>query len=233
MNNINKAFTLIELIVVISIITIISSSGVFYFLDFIKAQEISQKISIIEDDFNDLDKQIKDYKIFDYELIFNTSNTWSKSYTTYINNFDTVNQILQITNNTWSWIITTKWTTWSWIIKIYKKNKLFVSKEINRANPYYFDFNETYSYKITWTQSWEILNEIQLNYFSEDNIHPENNDNLELVRISETETWNDLWNIIIQNIWGNKIIKEWSNEYNEIYLFFENNWIEKFIKITK
>jgi prepilin-type N-terminal cleavage/methylation domain-containing protein len=230
MKKILKAFTLIELIVVISIITIISASWVFYFLDFVKEQEINQKLSIIEDDLNNLDKQVKDYKIFDYELKLDTSNTWF--YITYINKFDSTNQTITI-NSTWSWFITTGWITWSWIIKIYKNHKLFVSKEIDRINSFEFDFNETSSYKITWTNSWEILNDIELKYFSEDNIHPENNDNLELVRISETENWSDLWNIIIQNIWWKKVLKKWNDEYNEIYLFFENSWKEKFIKISK
>jgi prepilin-type N-terminal cleavage/methylation domain-containing protein len=226
MKKILKAFTLIELIVVISIITIISASWVFYFLDFVKEQEINQKLSIIEDDLNNLDKQVKNYKIFDYKVILNTSNTWS--YITYINNFDTTNQTLTITNSSWSWKIESNWT-WSWIIKLYKNHKLFVSKEINRDNAFIFDFNETSSYKITWTQSWEILNEIRLNYFSEDNLHPENNDNLELVRIEDID-WNSINDIVITNIWWKKII--WNN-LNEVYLYFENSWKEKFIKIEK
>ena len=96
------AFTLIELLVVITIITIMSASGVFYFFDFVKNQEINQKLYMIEDDINTLDKEIKDYKIFDYELIFDTSdiNNQNYSYITYTNNFDTGMQSLQINNST-------------------------------------------------------------------------------------------------------------------------------------
>jgi len=69
-----KAFTLVELIIVIAIITLISSSSVFYFLDFVKNQEINQRVQLIEDNLKKLDKDIKKYNIFDYELAFNTSN---------------------------------------------------------------------------------------------------------------------------------------------------------------
>jgi prepilin-type N-terminal cleavage/methylation domain-containing protein len=67
-----KAFTLIELIIVITIITFITTSSVFYFLDFVKNQEIKQRIEVIENNIKQLDSDIKKYKIFDYELLFNT-----------------------------------------------------------------------------------------------------------------------------------------------------------------
>lgn len=228
---IKKAFTLIELLVVTTIIVIISSSWIFYFLDFVQDQEISQKIYIIEDNLDNLDKKIDNYEIFDYQLEFNTTNTWKLLYITYINNFDSNNQIINITNINWDWEIISKPNTWSWKIKIYKKNKLFLNNNINRVDKFEFNFYDSESYKITWTLSWKILNEIKLNYFSENNLFPEKNDILELIKISDTINWLDIWNIIINNIWWKKIIKKWLVEYNEIYLFFENNWKEKYIKI--
>jgi len=70
-----KAFTLIELIIVISIITLITTSSVFYFLDFVNNQEIKQKIQLIENDLKELDKEVKNYKTFDYQLEMDTSNS--------------------------------------------------------------------------------------------------------------------------------------------------------------
>lgn len=236
MKKIKKAFTLIELLVVITIIVLMSASWIFYFLDFVQEQEISQKLLIIEDDIEQLDKEVKNYKILDYELIFNTSNTLNKSYIEYINNFDTINQKLLIDDISWTWTIKAI-NTWTWIIKIYKKDKLFVSKSIDRGVDYNFSFNDSTSYKITWTFSWETLNEIILNYFSEDNLYPEKNNILELININskEDKTGASYTNIKITNIWWNK--KFYNNTVeiitNEIYLFFENNWKEKFIKITK
>lgn len=237
MKYIKKAFTLIELIVVISIITITTSSWVFYFFDYIKSQEISQKLSQVEDELNFLDKQIKDYKIFDYELNFNLSNTWSKSYITYKNIFDSNKQTLNILNNTWSWLIITTPSSWSWLIKIYKNNKLYINKEIDRTNNFSYDFNEEKKYIISWTLSWEIINDIELNYFSEDNIYPNKNNNLELVAINskEDKSWNNYSNMQIKNIWWiKKFYNNWTEIIiDEIYLFFQNKWIEKFIKISK
>ncbi len=226
------AFTLIELIVVISIITLISSTWIFYFLDFVQEQEINGKLYIVEDEIKQLDKKIKNYEILDYELVFNTTSTWSKSYITYINNFDSENQELIITNTTWSWIIKAI-NSWSWVIQIYKKNKLYVKKMIDRSIDYNYDFDDSQNYKITWTFSWKTINNIIFNYFTEDNLYPEKNNLLELIKISNTESGSDLWNITITNIWWNKTITDWSNKYNEIYLLFENNWKEKFIKIGK
>jgi prepilin-type N-terminal cleavage/methylation domain-containing protein len=237
MKKIIKAFTLIELIIVIAIITLISSAWIFYFLDFIKEQEISQKLYIIEDDLEKLDKNVKDYNIFDYELLFNTSNTWSKLYVTYINNFDTKQQKINITTSSWSWVITTYPNTGSWIIKIYKNEKLFLNNEINRINNFSFSFNETPNYKITWTLSWEILNDIHINYFSEDNIMLKKNNNLVLasIYIAENKSWSSYNYLKITNIWWIKKFYNNTTEIisDEIFLFFDNNWKEKFIKIEK
>jgi prepilin-type N-terminal cleavage/methylation domain-containing protein len=69
-----KAFTLVELIIVISIITITTTSTVFYFLDFVKNQEVKQRTQLISNNLDQLDKDIEKYKIFDYEILFNTSS---------------------------------------------------------------------------------------------------------------------------------------------------------------
>ena len=238
MKILNKAFTLVELLVVTTIITLLSVWSVFYFLDFVKNQEIIQKVMLIEDNFDDLDKQIKDYKIFDYQLIF---NTWSLSnlYVTYINNFDIpYNQDITFSSTTWIWIIETNWlSSQEWKIKLFKKNKLFLFETKAGNDNYSFVFNKENYYKTTWTLSWEILNEIHINYFSEDNIYPEKNNSLILydINIKEDKSWTQISELEITNIWWvKKFYDEWVEFLsNEVYLFFENNWKEKFIKITK
>ena len=233
---IKNAFTLVELLVVIAIITLLSIWSVFYFLDFVKNQEISQRIILIEDNFNGLDKDIKNYKIYDYELLFNTS-TLSKWYISYLNNFDiNFNQTIDFNSSTWSWTIESNWSSaQEWKIKLFKKNKLFLFETKEWDKDYKFDFNEESYYKLSWTLSWEILNEIHINYFSEDNIYPERNNSLILHDINSQSDWK--WTsyskAIIKNIWWKKEIKCDSIDLAEIYLIFENNWKEKFIKINK
>jgi len=230
-----KAFTLIELIVVISIIIITSTSWVFYFLDYVKNQEISQKINIIKNNINKIDTEVKKYEIFDYEMFFNTSNLtlW---YITYLNNFDIpYNQTLTLNTITWSWNILIQWeASLTWTLKLYKKQKLFLDKEITYNESIDFDFNTDQYYKIKSTLSWEILNEININYFWEDNINTEKNNNIYLTKI-EREDSSIINELTIKNVWWTKTFFSWALELNDnkIYLYFENNWLEKFIKLTK
>jgi hypothetical protein len=46
---------------------------VFYFSDFVENQELKQKLSLIEENFEELDKEVANYSIFDYEVSLNTS----------------------------------------------------------------------------------------------------------------------------------------------------------------
>ncbi len=232
-----KAFTLVELIVVISIMTLITTSTVFYFVDFVKNKELTQKIKIIENQLIDLDKDIKNYKIYDYEINLNI-NTLSWWYITYLNNFDIdYKQTISLNTSNWSWTISISWTatSWTWLLKLYKKQKLFFTKEISNTSSFDFLFNTVENYKIASTLSWEILNNININYFTKDNLYPERNNNINLIKINtkEDKTWTAISELIITNVWWNKKITDWTSEYDDIFLFFENNWVEKFIKITK
>jgi len=65
-----EAFSLIELIIVISIIAIISSSGMIYFNNFTDKLKINHTLSEIKSDLDSLDNKISNREIFDYELYF-------------------------------------------------------------------------------------------------------------------------------------------------------------------
>lgn len=224
MKKIIKAFTLIELLVVITIIILISSSWVFYFLDFVKNKELNNKILLIQDDLENLEKEIKKYKISDYEAIFSISSTGY-----YIQNTNKIwwwIQSLWSINQSWTWTITTSWI-WTGTIKIFKDDKLFVYKNIYRTIWYDFNFNEWNKFKISWTLSWVVLNNINLNKF--DNIN-----SLELIKISDQKSWSTNYkNWVIENIWWKRKIKlDWT-ETNEMYLFFDSFWKQWFLKIEK
>ena len=186
-------------------------------------------------DFERLDKRVKDYTIFDYKTILSTTSTGSYFYINYQNIYDTNSQTLDILNWSGSAIIVTQnWLNNS-ILKIYKKDKLFLSKVVDRSSDYSFDFDDASSFKVTWTNSWEILNTINLTYFSEDNIYPEKNDMLELIEINQNEdkSWTNINHLEIINIWWTKkIIWDWV-EYDSVHVFFENNSKQSFIKIEK
>jgi len=63
-----KAFTFIELIVVITIIVLISSTGVIYFFKQVASLKISSEIDKIMDLVDDLDSKVKNKKILDYTI---------------------------------------------------------------------------------------------------------------------------------------------------------------------
>jgi len=238
-----KAFTLIELIIVISIITLITTSSVFYFLDFVNNQEIKQKIQLIENDLLELDKEVKNYKTFDYQLEMDTS-TLSWKYIVYKNIFDLNNtqKILFNNSNSFTWTIRTSWdSSFTWTLKLYKDLKLFLNTSKTWSVDYNFNFNEKQKYKMLWTLSWEVLNEIDLNYYSINNLNPNTGNTINLTEINtqEDKNWSNIDKLIITNIGWDKKFYSWSisttNKIseNQLYLFFENKWIEKFIKILK
>lgn len=238
-----KAFTLIELIIVISIITLITTSSTFYFIDFVNNQEIKQKLQLIKSDLSDLDKEVKDYKTFDYQIEMNTS-TLSWKYIIYKNIFDinNTNKLLFNTLGSFTWTIETSWnSSLTWTLKLYKGFKLFLDTTKTWSVDYNFNFNEKQKYKILWTLSWKVLNEIDLNYYSINNLTPSTWNTVNLININtkEDKTWNNINKLIITNIgWNKKFYKDSISSSNiittnEIYLFFENKWKEKFIKITK
>ncbi|MDP2090387.1 MAG: hypothetical protein Q8K30_02210 [Candidatus Gracilibacteria bacterium] len=231
---IKLAFTYIELIVVITIITLLSSTGVFYFNDFVKNQELTLKVNTIEDNLKDLDKKIKNNEIFDYEIQLNTS-TGSKGYVTYVNNFDIpYNQKIDFNSVNGSGTLSTNGnSSLTGSLKLYKKHKLYTSAVRQGNTNQDFSLLDEPFYKIVGTLTGEVLNDIYINYFDEDNIFLEKNNLLILIAInSESDkTGTGINSIVIKNIGGTKTILGDGNNYNELYLFFENNGKEKFIRI--
>jgi len=227
-------FTLIELIVVISIITVLTSSGVLSFFGFLESQKITINIDSISEEISLLDKKINNHDIYDYELFF---SSWSLWYYYYVNKFDIpYGHTIEMDFNSWTWVIKTNAISswWIRILKIYKKHKLFIDRITDWMDVFTWSLNETKNYKIIWTLSWELLNEIYVNYYIENNIIKENEDFLELIKIDSDSIWTVCTEIVkIENIWWNKKIFCWNSIVNKIFLHFEQNWIEKYIEINK
>jgi hypothetical protein len=229
-----KAFTLIELIVVISIIITISVSWVFYFSDFIESQELKQKLSLIEDSFEELDKEVWNYNIFDYDISLNTI-TGSLWYIVNRNIFDLEkNTQIEVDFETGTGIVSIKnWElTDLWNLNIFKKEKLYLNESKNWDSNYIENFSNASEYKILWTLSWETLNELSLHYFANSNRNIEAWNLIELIDINtkEDKTGTSYNNLSIKKVWKKKTI--WNDE-SEIYLFFENRGREDFIKVMK
>ncbi len=225
-----NAFTLIELLVVITIIIVTSSSGLLYFSDFIWNQELRQELYVLESNIQSLDNDVKHYRIFDYELEIN-STSGTLAYVYYTNKFDIPNpQLIHFDSLSATGTINILWNPESlWNIKIYKNNKL-LSNQVNRGDKSYtWSFSQ--DSKITGYLSGETLNNIHINYFS----HSRDKNYIELTWMNsqKDKSGTEYNKLKIRNVWWKKEIFWDNNLVNEAYLFFENKWVESFIKITK
>jgi len=227
-----NAFTLIELLVVISIIVISSSSWIFYFSEFIWKQELKRELFTFENNIKSLDNDIKHYKIFDYELQLD-STSLSQAYIYYTNKFDVPNfQFINFDSISGTWIIQISWSPNSlWNSRIYKHNKLLLNQIHTWDKTYTWNFSKKSTYIISGYLSWETLNNIYINYYN----NTDDKSNIQLIWINskKDQTWIEYNSVKITNIGWKKQIFWDITLLNEIYLFFENKWVETFIKINK
>ena len=217
-----KAFSLVELIIVSSILIIVSSSGVLYFSDFIDDLTFKKTINSINDNFETLDNKINKKEIFDYEIYL---SWWTDYYSSSENIFD-LNTFIEFNElNNWIWKFSFNWaTSWTGNIKLYKDYKFIKNDIINYDWSFTWNLDNINKYKITWSFSWNTLNTINFNYF-------DNKKFIKLIKIMSGSV--NLDSIIIKNILWKK--KFWDNDLNEkIILVFENEvWRIENLEIKK
>lgn len=224
------AFTMIELLVVVSIISIISISSINWFFNFLQDRELKTKTISILNYIWELDKKIKNNSIYDYNIFF--SSSINDAYIIYEDIYDNEQYVeLSYSNNTWSLNINSlNWNTWK--LLIYKWVKLNLSSDLSILNTDIGLENE-YDYKFLSVLSWST-NIVKLNSIDLIKFDKESN-KLKLSKISNSIWWIDIWNLEIKNIWWKKeFYNSWSLlNQDEIYLYFENTWFENYLKITK
>lgn len=216
------AFSLVELIVVSSILIIISSSGMIYFTDFIDDLAFNKMIIKVWDNFKDLDKKIDRKEIFDYELYL---SGWINYYISSENIFDLKTSIKFNNLNSWIWYLSFSWSnSWTGVIKYYSNYKFKKEEIINWTWTFTWSFDNPTNYKIEWSFSWETLNTMYFNYF-------EKNKYIKLLSIHDGSNY--LNSIVIKNILWKKTF--WNNNsLDKITLTFEDNlWKTKTLEIKK
>ncbi len=235
----DKAFSLVELLVVITIIAIISASWLMYFTDFANNLKIRNAIYEIKGDLEGLDNKINNKKLFDYEIYFEINSLY---YYDYKNNFDLNyrQKLVSLDSNTWIWNIKIDWaSSWTWRIKYYRDYKFKKEEEISYNWTFSWNFKKYKNNLIEWYFLWEKLNSIDINYFSINNIDLETQDYIVLVWINtkQDKSGASYNKIIIKNIlWKKEFYDNSLNEIatEKIYLFFENNiWKVESLKISK
>lgn len=217
-----KAFSLIELIVVSSILIIVSTSWVFYFVSFIDNLTFKETLSDVKNNFETLNNKISKKEIFDYEMNFSKSNLYYSSSENIVD-LDTYIKIDSITD----WVITTSFsgaTSGTWTIKLYENGKYKKTETIEHDWTFTWSIINTSKYKITWSFSWNILNTINFNYFDSKKL-------IQLVEIQENST--EVNETKIKNILWKKEFWDDSSVEKIILTFEDNNWRVEILEIKK
>lgn len=226
LEDINKKnwFSLIELLIVVTIIAIISISWFFYFTKFSDDFYLKNSLYSIKSDFEDFDNKVNRKEVFDYELYLNKDlnyyyiyeNVFDLDWTFVFDNFDSV---------TWVWTFSFSWfSSWTWNISYYNHYK-FQKEEIidyNWSFTWKLDLYKTYKFNSSFL--WETLNSIYFHYF----------DNKNLIKLVWINDWtSELNSIKINNVLWKKIF--WDDEtINKITLTFENiDWNREILEIIK
>lgn len=232
---IQKAFSLVELIVVVAIISIIWTVSFSHFSNFSDNQKLKNINSDFLNNIKNFDNQVKINKIFDYKIYLNSNSLWYIISENELNNV--YNQKLNLNYNSLSWTLNIPELTWTWFlwnIKIYKDLAQISNFKINKNNfSYKFDWNNFF---VESKVSWKSLNTIRLNYFSDENFDKYANNSqkvyLSSINSKQNKTWEDFSQITIENMNNKKYIKNNSwRILKEVFLFFQNWWKENFLKI--
>lgn len=220
----NLWFTFVELLVVVAIIAIISIAWVFNFISNQSEINFSNDLDKINDLIIEYDNEIWN-EITDYEITF---FTWASFFVVWENN-SYKDYLQNITFNSYTWTITNNSNTW-WYFKvdIYKWDKLEQSQILNSSWSVDYSFTWSWDFKIRSYLDGLELNTLKIKSFWDYDLWQEiylNNINY---------SWGNLWEVKLKNnLSDNKIIFNWTDEYENIKLTFEKDWIEKTLEINK
>jgi prepilin-type N-terminal cleavage/methylation domain-containing protein len=223
--NKTKAFTFIELIVSVTIMAIIWTSGMFYFHEFIWKKELLTHLNSFENVIWDLDYQVKKQNIFDYQLKLEKNTIW---YTISQNNIwtdFTQEAVFDSLNNSWS-INIIEDSNEIWELKVYQWWKKIEQLTRNWSDNISIELEENTT--ITSSLSWSRLNTLSFNYFTQDE-----DDNFVILDILDNNM-TSYDSLTIRNISGKKSYLDESSQINNlpIILLFEQNWIEERLELN-
>ncbi|MDA7494800.1 type II secretion system GspH family protein [Candidatus Gracilibacteria bacterium] len=222
-----NAFTFVEIIVSISIVSLIGFSGVFYFQDFIGKQNILTHIQQFENTIDELDNEIKKQEVFDYTIVINPE---SAGYLISKNNIGTeYKQSLTYNDNTQTGTLDIDPPVDNiWEMKIYENHKKSIHNTVSGLESIDVEMKE--NTRVVSVLSGAILNELQFNYFEREQINE--NTSIQIIDIQDN-TNTSIDTLEIENISGRK-----NYSYNNIdlttpiYIIFEYNGIEETLELN-
>lgn len=228
-----QAFTLVELIVSISIIALISVSWLTYYSKITSWNKIQTELALLEDKINDLNFRVESKEIVDY----NANLSWS-TYFSYIINKITTNSktSFSLDENTKTLTLKTNLTnTWFWELTIFAWERVDYNALLNWDDIFSGTLNKNISneIKLYFDNKNHLL---WIYYFSDDNLsYDEWKLNFIWVYKNPERLWEVSKDFNLKNInWKLSFFDEnieWN--VNDVYIFFEKSWEEKFVKISK
>lgn len=231
-----NAFTLVELIVVVAIISLLSVSWITYMNRFVLWSQIQNELSIVKDSIEDLNFKIKNKEFFDYSINF--SQDHDLYYLYYLN------KSLQNTNFSFSLDDVTKdftlkvnpSNTWFWNLILYSDDKLLVSKTFDQKNIFSWKFDSYSSYLIN-SKIRDLDEYIWINYFWESNMTNSSWAYIKFLGVYNDQDKTNLLstNFYIKNVnWNIKFFNGTSElSQEEVFVFFEREGEQRFINLSK
>lgn len=218
-----NAFSFVELIIVISILSIITIFWVSSFSSQIDSLKLKSTLSKISGDIKDLDNKVNSKQIFDYEIEFIKEK---KYFLVNENIFDLNNKLILSNYDEDTWIVELKIHTWSnsnsGTITIFSWYKFVKVETKNWNDTFTWAILKNIDAKFTWEYSWSILNNLYLQYFWNE---------LKLIKIDANTS--DLDWIKIKNVLWRK--QFWDDDtINKIVLTFEDSlWRVETLELIK
>lgn len=232
MKKYSKAFSLVELIVVVSIISVVGFASVSNFWNFTDNNHLQEINSDFIKELNSLDRDVKLNKIFDYNLSLKSGNLYflvSKN-----EQFSAYKTNLSLDNNTLSWTLSVSWrsSTWLiWTIDLSYINFANNSLDLDASSTYSYDFSNYPYFSINSSLSGTSINSLDLKYFYDKNYDLSTKQSqkvyLSAINTKQDKSWLSLASINIININNKKYIKteNWQIIDN-VFIFFETWWKE-------
>lgn len=159
----SKWFTLIELMVVVSIIWVISVVGVFSFLGTAKQQSLRQELffleKIIAENDQNIGKSLTDYRV-DFFV--------DSPYYVLSSNESYKEEIQKITFDAFTWTLsTTSGEEGLYMVKIYRNWKFLTQELLNSTGSYQIDFSQWGNYKIFWYLNQKPINILEVRFYTQ------------------------------------------------------------------
>lgn len=218
---IQKAFTLIEILVVVTIIGLISTASTFYFIKYLDGKSIESDVELFDLEIESLDDALATRKINAYEISF-TPGKW---YTYNVNAYPGERSFITTSDfDTWVFTFDTDLSySTSWSLKIYEWIKVKESILLDSQDTYQARFTNAQMYTTESYFSWSLANSIGVHYFSPDNVEDnlEKHLILESINTQQDGSGTNYLSLNVRNINGRKTLSSGAVQLTEVYLRFK------------